>query len=119
MSFEAATPYSLIGANSANATVVKATKGVLHALQCFNKDAAAPAYLKIYDKATAPSEADTPKIRIAIPAMASNLIGQTEANWPRGIVFENGISFRIVTDIADNGTTAIDAAEVIVNLQYK
>lgn len=119
MSFEAAKPYSLIGANTANPVVVKASKGVLHGLQCFNKNATTPAYLKIYDKATAPAETDTPKIRIAIPALASSLIGQTSMSWPRGVVFETGIAIRIVTDIADNGTTAIAASEVIVNLQYQ
>jgi hypothetical protein len=64
-----ATPYSYISAASANqdSQVVKASAGLVYAIQVFNINAAAR-YLKVYDKATAPTSADTPVKRILIPA---------------------------------------------------
>jgi hypothetical protein len=108
------TPYSLIGTNSTNATVVKASAGKLISAQISNANGSVR-YVKVYDKATTPSESDTPIARWAIPASSANY----QPDLGDGIAFANGIAFRTVTGIADSNTTAVAADEIIVNLQYK
>src|SRR5436305_982274 len=71
-------------------------------------------YVKLYDKATAPTSGDTPKLTIAIPASsAANVIA------PAGIDFTLGIGIRGTTGVADNDTGAPTANDVIVNLLYR
>jgi hypothetical protein len=78
-----------------------------------SNQAGAVRYVKLYDKATAPSSSDTPKLTIAIPAnSAANVIA------PAGIDFTAGIGIRGTTGVADNDTTAPTANDIIVNLFY-
>jgi hypothetical protein len=80
----------------------------------FSNNAAAVRYLKLYDKATAPTSADTPKLTILVPANgAANLLG------PAGIDFTSGIGLRCTTGVADNDTGSPTANDVIVNLFYR
>ena len=112
--------YSRISTNDENSAAVKASAGTVYGIQCFNKSATVPAYLKLYNKATGPSEADTPVQRLMIPAAASNLgAGHAIPIPPQGWAFGTGIGIRVVAGIADNDDTAIAAAEVLVNIQYK
>lgn len=109
------TPFRLIGAATTNATVVKASAGVL-GMVCVSNLNAAVRYLKIYDKATAPNPAvDVAKIVVAIPtgSVPVNLAIPDE-----GITFAAGISFALVTGILDNDNTAVAASEQMVNLGY-
>lgn len=111
----AALTHSAIGAATTNATVVKATAGVLYGIEAVNINAAVR-YLKLYDKATTPDENDTPKLRIALQGGATG--PRSPLSWPNGIQFSNGISYRYVTGIADNDTGAPSASESLVNVVY-
>jgi hypothetical protein len=113
-----ATPYSYISAASANqdSQVVKASAGLVYAIQVFNINAAAR-YLKVYDKATAPTSADTPVKRILIPASGGG--GSGGIQIPGGMVFGSGIAFRLTTGIADADATAVASAEILVNIDWK
>lgn len=110
------TPYSLIGANTSNATVVKASAGRVGALVGFNL-AATPVYLKVYDKATTPDQNDTPKLRLMIPGNTAGA-GFVYPVPPGGLTFLNGISFRLVTGVGDTDNTAVAANEQLINLGY-
>lgn len=64
----AASPYSLTSAASTNAAVIKSSTGTLGELTVSNPTATA-AYVKLYDKATAPTVGtDVPKVTIPVPA---------------------------------------------------
>lgn len=112
-----ATPYSLIVAASNNATVVKASAGTLYTVHV-SSVVADERYLKIYDKSTTPSDADTPVLRVVIPGSTAG--SGFSIDLPScGVVLANGISFRLVTDQADNGTTNPGAGDCVLNLIYK
>ena len=72
-------------------------------------------YLKLYNKATAPSVGtDTPKMTIAIPTMVVvpiEILG--------GIEFPLGIGVGCTTGAADNDTTGPGANECIATFLYK
>lgn len=94
--------------------VIKAAPGVIVGWFLSNSGAAA-AYVKLYDKATAPTEADTPALTIYLPAGAAANVGPGDgAIGP----FAAGISARATTGAADNNTGAPAANEVIVNIFY-
>ena len=102
----------LSAANTVNATIVKATPGVIFSIEGFN--AATITYLKLYDKATTPDENDTPKRTIYLPASL-----RFQIDFGRGLNFVNGISYRMTTAGADNSTAAVAAAAVLaMNIDY-
>ena len=70
--------------------------------------------MKIYNKATAPTQSDTPVMTIPIPAG-----GAANVEFSNGIAFAAGISYRASTAVADNDTGAPTANDVVVNLLYK
>lgn len=74
---------------------------------------AALRYVKLYDKATAPDENDTPIRTYPVP-----IGGSISPVVPDGIGFTNGISIRATTGIADNDTGAPTANDVVVNVGY-
>jgi hypothetical protein len=92
--------------------VAKATPGRLYGYHVSNA-AAATAYVKVYDKATAPTQADTPVMTIAVPAT-----GVAFLDLGPGIAFSAGISIRGTTAAADNSTAAPTANDIIANLFY-
>jgi hypothetical protein len=109
------TPYSYIAAGSSNqdSQVVKNAAGQLYGYQLFNTTSS-DRYVKIYDKATGPTSADTPKKRIYVPAKGG-------ANMPTvgaGVAFASGIGIRITTGPADSDTGAAATNDVLVNLDY-
>lgn len=109
----ASTLYKLISGASTNATSVKASGGAIVDYFLSNQNASVR-YVKLYDKASAPSVgSDTPKWTLAIP-------GESSANLAPGVSlpFELGIAFAITAGAADSDTTAVAANEVIVNLNY-
>lgn len=93
--------------------VVKASAGNLYAVHAINTNASAR-YLKIYNKATAASESDTPVFTFSLPQGGSNIFLGTA-----GVSFATGIGVRATTGIADNDTGAPGSNEVVVNLSYK
>lgn len=101
-------------AASTNATVAKARRGFLFGVLGHNA-AAAVRYLKIYDKATAPTVGtDIPVLTIALPA--STAFSLSIGN---GLAFRNGISFALTVGAADADTAALTLGDVLgLNLIY-
>ena len=79
----------------------------------FNKHATDDRFLKLYDKASAASEADTPVMTIGIAAKVWTVISRTKG---REIPFDLGLSIRATTGIADNDTGAPTANDVSINI---
>lgn len=109
-----ATPYKLVSTASTNATSVKGSAGIVYAIAAFNINAAAR-FLKLYNKATAPTVGtDTPVHTFLIPGST------TGAGFvlpvPGGITFNLGIALALTTGMADSDTGAVGAADVVVNL---
>ena len=107
-----------VSAAAANqdSTVVKASAGVLYALLVTNTNAAVR-YLKLYNKATGPTSADTPLFRVAVPgntAGAGVIVPIPEC----GIDFSAGISLRATTGIANADMNAVAANEIVATLLY-
>jgi hypothetical protein len=74
---------------------------------------AAAIFLKLYNKATAATSADTPVVSILVPA------GQTVSeSIPGGIRFSAGLSIRSVTTAPDNGNTGAASGELLAQVFY-
>lgn len=97
--------------------VVKNSAGYVRGWYVGNA-AAAVRYVKLYDKATAATETDTPKLTLLIPASAAVNVGLNGGDAPVAISFDNGISLRATTGVADNNTVAPTANDVVINLLY-
>jgi hypothetical protein len=109
-------PYQLISAATTNATSLKASAGQVGSIICGNNGGAI-AYLKLYDKASAPTVGtDTPLHTIMIPG---NTAGSGFSySPPAGLKFATGIAFAVTGGMAVADTTAVAAAQVCVNLGY-
>lgn len=110
------TTVTLISAASANATVVKVSNGNLFGIDAMNNSSTIH-YLKLYNKATTPSSADTPLAVYMIPANTSGAGFVRDFAYP--MEFSAGISYRIVTGIANNDNTSATASAIVLNLQYE
>lgn len=104
----------LSAAGTTNSNLVKATPGRIYAIHGYNA-AAAVKYLKLYNKATAPTVGtNTPVKTIALPPTAAFAF-----DWPAGYYFDTGIGYGITGAGADNDTTALTAADVVaLNVDY-
>lgn len=112
-----ATPYKLVSAATTNATSVKASAGQVYMITASNVNAAVR-YLKLYNKATAPTVGtDVPVHTFAIPGNTAG--AGTNIPVPDcGLVFGTGIAFALTTEATDAGATAVAASEIVVNLAY-
>lgn len=115
------TPYFAIpaGSGDGDAAVIKASAGTVYGIQLGNIQSV-PVYFKLYDKSTTPTSGDTPVKVIEVPANATAALGAGN-NVPipsQGIAFANGISWRIVTGIANNDSTEVSANNQVINVDY-
>lgn len=109
-----AIPYHLVGAATVNNTLVATGPRELTGYYLVNT-AASFAYVKLFDKATAPAAgSDTPVAVYGIPASSA-------ANVAFGVPvqFTNGLGFATTTGIADSDATAISSNQVSVTLYYR
>jgi hypothetical protein len=97
----------------ATGQVVKASAGQLFGWYISNA-ATSQRFLKVYNKATAADQTDTPVMTIPIPAESA-----ANVSFPQGIQFAAGISVRCTTGIADNDTGAPGSNECVVNILFK
>lgn len=97
-------------AASVNATSAKGSAG--NVFRVFGNNAKASIiYLKIYNKATAPTVGtDTPVL--TIPLAASSRF-DIDVGGSNGFYLGTGIGYGFTTDAADNGTTALLAADIL------
>lgn len=108
----------VLSAASTNATSVKASAGQVYTIIATNTNAAVR-YLKLYNKASAPTVGtDTPVMTLAIPGNTAGA-GLVLDTGGMGIAFATGIALALTTGIADADTGAVAANEVVVNLLYK
>jgi hypothetical protein len=110
--------FQLIAAAGTNATVVKASPGIVNAI--YFSAATTNQFLKFYDTATAPIVGTTTvKLTFAAVSNAANFNGIVSVFAPpHGIKFSNGISIAITGGIANTDTTAIGANASAVNVLY-
>lgn len=108
------TPSHLISGASTNATSVKGSAGTIGYLTASNINAS-PRYLKIYNKATAPTVGtDVPVHTFLIPGNASGA-GTNIPIPSEGIALGTGIGLALTTGVADNDTGAVAANDIVVN----
>jgi ribonuclease HII len=101
----------LSAANSVNATSVTTTPTTVTGIDGFN--AGTITYLKLYDKATAPDENDTPRRTIYIAA-------NTSFRYDFTLLFTRGLAYRMTTAGADNSTAAVAAAAILaLNIDHR
>lgn len=96
----------------ATGQVVKSSAGKIQGWSLRN-DSGTPRYVKVYDKATAATQVDTPVLTLPVGASQS----ESAANVYT-IPFASGISVRATTGVADNSTGAPNTNDVIVNIFY-
>lgn len=102
-------------AGTTNATVTKASAGTVWSIFANNNNAAVR-YLKIYNKASAPTVGtDTPVMVIPIPAGGVTPPINLGSN---GIRFATGIAWALTTGAADSDTGAVAAGEHKVAITY-
>lgn len=104
----------IISAASTNATLVKNAAGRVYGWQLTNTHATAVRYVKIYNKASAPTVGtDVPTDVIAIPPGSNvDVLGTI------GVSYATGIALAITGGPTDNDATAVAANDVIGSLFY-
>ena len=104
------TPSNVNSAANTNATLVKGSAGTLFNIGASNTGAAA-AFIKLYNKATAPTVGtDVPVLTLVVPAG-----GNVDFDLgPMGHRFATGIGLAITNLAADTDTTAVAASQVKV-----
>lgn len=105
-------PVDFLSDGSAKAGVIADSEICLYGAS-FGNTNAAPCYVRLYNKASAPLTSDTPKYRFMIPGATTG--GGREKSWPRGLYFSVGCAYRITTGAADNNDTAAASGEVTAN----
>lgn len=102
--------------------VVKASGGTLYSVTVSNGDSS-DTYVKIYNKATAATSADTPILTLCCPCPdATTGIQSTTVlhfPFPQGIYASAGLSVRASVEAADAGTTSNTSNTVQCNISYK
>lgn len=107
------TPFSVLSATATGTTTTTAAT-TLYNLTISNQNASTDFWVKVYNKATAATQADTPVLRLFVNAQDFK-----DINFPKGIALSAGLSIRCTTEAADAGTTAAGSNECTVNGSYK
>ena len=111
-----ATPYILNSAATTNEALILTGTSGLQAFYATNTGATA-AFVKLYNKATAPVAADTPAMILPVPAAVSGVPGVcTLPIGFSGFRFALGLGIRITGAVADSDATAVAAGQVKVML---
>lgn len=108
-------PGQRVSTADTNAAVLLARQGILGHIQASNVNAAVR-YLKVYDKATAPTVGtDVPKYTILLPIGGVGIL-----HLPmQGSEFINGIAIALTVEATVAGTTGVSASEHVVNYGTK
>lgn len=111
-----AIPFQRVSTADTNAASVKAAPGIITSIIASNVNAD-ERYLKLYDKASAPTVGtDTPKHTIIIPGNAAGGVVAIALVTP--LRFELGIAMALTVEATVAGTTGVAASEIVVNLGY-
>lgn len=109
----------LIATNTTNATSLKASAGTVGFIQLGSLSTTAIAYLKLYDKASAPVPASDTPVQVYIIPYATGGAGNNPQIPIQGLNFATGIAYAVTGGIADNDNTAVAAATFAINIGYK
>jgi hypothetical protein len=110
-----ATPVKYLSTASTNANNIKATPGTVYSIVAINTTATLY-FLKLYDKATAPTVGtDVPVQTFPVPASVTG--AGLVLTLPVGIAFLTGIGFALTGALADNDTTSA-AAGIALSFSY-
>lgn len=106
--------FHLVSAATTNATSVKGSGGSIYNYS-FGNNGTTDAYVKIFNKATAPAlGTDNPQRTVYVPK------GQNvSVDLATGIFLGTGIAIAITGAMADADATAVAAAQVVVDIAYK
>lgn len=106
--------YRLLSAATTNGNLIEAGAKSLLGIHINNTNAAAR-FVKLYNKATAPTVGtDTPVM--TIPVAATN--GVVRLEFVQGVQFSLGLGIGITGAVTDADTTAVTANDTVVNIQY-
>lgn len=106
---------SLINTGSGqDATLIVGKSCRLYGIDCMNNHASNVYYIKLYDKATAPSNSDTPVRRYMIP-FGGGLVRLFDMV---PLVFSSGLGFLISAGIADNDASNAPASTLLINIDW-
>lgn len=109
-----ATAYTKVATADTNSASVKGSAGTFLGIHVGNA-AAYAVYVKLYNKATAPTVGtDTPVAVFTVPPA-----GSINFAPPSGLAFATGIGIGITKDAANADTTALTAKDCTVVLAYK
>lgn len=116
----AAFPFHLVAAATTNSTLISTGNHVVSAVE-LGGIGTSPAYVKFYDKATAPNCNTDPVIKTLIIPVASTAANGAGSNVapPIGFQVQNGLGICVTGGIADNDNTAVSAASWIVNIDFR
>jgi len=104
---------SAIAPNNTAAVVIKASPGQILSVHAFNSGTI-PAFLKIYNAASATCGSGTPAVRWMIPAASGFVLVD-----PKGLNFSTGITYCLTLAISDADTTAPAASTYLVNVGFQ
>jgi len=110
----ASTNHHLISAATTNATSVKTSNAVINNA-VFSNNGAAVAYVKLYDKASAPTVGtDTPVATILVPVNGTVVLGSGYV----GMRLATGLAYAITGGMAVADVTAVAATQVSISINY-
>lgn len=111
--------WHLIAAATTNATSVKGTAATVFSCQLANNSANI-GYLKIYNKATAPTVGtDVPVKTLIIPGPTAGGGGSNISFGPGGLTLATGFAAAVTGVITDADTTAVAATAFAINCDYE
>lgn len=100
-------------AASVNATLVKPSPGVVYRIDGYNNNAAAR-FLKLYDKAVAPT------VGTDVPRKVFRLNPTSNFSFDLAAKFSAGIGYGLTTGAPDNDTGALTAGDIVqLNIDYR
>ena len=105
--------HRIISAATTNLAFVKQGGGSVYGINLYNK-ASSAACIRIFDKASAPVDADIPLVTLIIPAT-----GSLAMELPIGLRFKLGLGFNITADPADGDATAVGAKDVVGGILWR
>ncbi len=104
---------AIISNDSTNLGFIKKGGGSVYAINLHNK-ASTPAYLRIFDKASAPANADIPLVTLTIPA-----VGTLDLELSVGLRFKLGLGFNITTGPANGNAGATAGPDVVGGIFWR
>lgn len=110
--------WHLIAAASTNATSVKGSAATLMSCQLGSNSAAAIGYLKIYNKATAPTVGTDVPVKTLIIPFGSGGSGAVISFGPGGVSLGTGFATAVTGGIADSDATSVAATTFTLNCDY-